>query len=240
MRKAELVEKFVKYGVFTAATDNFWIDDNDHFLENDVYSPQYGHITQCFEKEVLFDSGKLVSLYRMQYMNINAYTYIKAMLKLESLINLNVEKIRKIENIKIIFKSFDNKLLNKKFYDALLKYNVSISFGYDFISSSFSSAENGVTNLFSINHNREVITKTICVPDGKKKEKFFYSDEFRAELNKIVDRYQKDADRYKNMLETKSFVGICTEIRELTISHNTRMQELKSLIGDLDLYDILF
>lgn len=242
----DTIKKFVKYGVFESTTDNYdyaIVDNKDatynkYYLTNNTITYN-GMRLDCYSgSRFFFDNGEAICKSDITCYGVSAKYYVDAMEKLEKQRKIKLEKAEKLSIAKTVLKSFDGMVYNKKIRKSLAEHGIYLevrtySLEMYYASNHGSSSE----YLFSC----DATSGMLKVPEGGKKERFYYTDKLQNDLSNAYNNANSEAYEIAKILDTpENYFKSCAKMNKLHEDYVQQISALrKNISTDWDVMNIL-
>lgn len=242
----DTIKKFVKYGIFESATDNYdyaIVDNKDdtfnkYYLTDNTITYN-GMKLDCYSgSQFFFDNGEVICRTEVIRYGVSAEYYVEAMEKLEKQHKMKLEKAEKLSIAKTVLKAFDGKMYNQKIYKSLAEHGIYLELRlynlYMYYASIYDSASDYLLHY-------DATSGMLKVPEGGKKKRFYYTKELQDALFNAYNNANSEAYEIAKILDTpENYFKSCAKLNKLHEDYVQQISTLRNNIStDWDVMNIL-
>lgn len=242
----DTIKKFVKYGVFESTTNNYdyaIVDNTDDFFYKyyltDNTITYNGMKLNCYSgSRFFFDNGEVICRKKVFRYGVSAEYYVEAMEKLEKQYKMKLEKAEKLIEFTNTLKQLDGKVNNKKINESLANYKIRIELNEYSLNVYYASNHGSSSEyLFSC----DATSGMLKVPEGGKKERFYYTDKLQNDLSNAYNNANSEAYEIAKILDTpENYFKSCAKMNKLHEDYVQQISALrKNISTDWDVMNIL-
>lgn len=185
-----------------------------------------------------FDNGEVICRKKVFRYGVSAEYYVEAMEKLEKQYKMKLEKAEKLIEFTNTLKQLDGKVNNKKINESLANYKIRIELNEYSLNVYYASNHGSSSEyLFSC----DATSGMLKVPEGGKKERFYYTDKLQNDLSNAYNNANSEAYEIAKILDTpENYFKSCAKMNKLHEDYVQQISALrKNISTDWDVMNIL-